>query len=259
MVGGRCRTTNLPWELDAHELAAAWGLEGVVLLNDLAALGWAFVCEPLPAHRTLRAGTPEAGAPRLVAAVGTGLGAALVVPASGGPTVLASEAGHCDFSPKTAEDWAIATWLRSELGGASYEQVVSGPGLARLYRFFAGGSPREGFSAAQDPGVWVVRHAETDPCCSQAVSSCARYLGSFLGDLALVTLPLGGIFLAGSVATALAPWLSGNEFSEALQAKDAHKDVLARLPVYLIEDPLAALRGCAQALMQALPRAITPG
>lgn len=259
VMGGRCRTTNLPWELDARQLAAVWGLEGVVLLNDLAALAWAFAWEPLPAHRTLREGTPEAGAPRLVAAVGTGLGAALVVPGTGGPAVLPSEAGHCDFSPKSAEDWEVATWLRAELGGASYEQLVSGPGLARLYTFFAGKNAPAGFFAAEDQGAWVVRHAETDPCCSRAVSASARYLARFLGDLALVTLPFGGIFLAGSVIAGLARWLATPEFFQAFQDKGPQAGLLARVPIHLVEDPLAALRGCGRALTVALAAGITPG
>ena len=32
---GRCKTTNLPWEIDAHEIASAAALSTVALLNDL--------------------------------------------------------------------------------------------------------------------------------------------------------------------------------------------------------------------------------
>lgn len=259
VVGGRCRTTNLPWELDARLLAQSWRVEGVLLLNDLAALGWSLTGPSLPSVQTLKPGTAEPSAPKLVAAAGTGLGAAQVVPTTAGPAVLASEAGHCDFAPQTPEDWELATWLRNEEGSASYEQVVSGAGLARLYRFFSRENVAFGFSAALDRGAWVVQHADEDPHCARAVEACSRYLGRFLGDLALVTLPLGGVFLGGSVAAALAPWMGQAPFADAFQDKGPQRELLARIPVFLLKDPLAALRGCGEALWRALEAGLSPG
>lgn len=247
VIGGRCRTTNLPWELETRTLAAFLGLEKVHLINDVAALAWALVRPPLPSHRVLRPGSPVADAPKLVVAVGTGLGAAVVAEGPKGPVVLPSEAGHCDFSPKTQEDWELAAWLHPQVGNVSHEHVVSGPGLARLYRYFAEESPDPAFLAAPDPAAWVVAHANRDPICARAVRLCVRYLGSALGDLALLTLPLSGVFLAGSVASGLAPWLGSAEFSQAFQEKGAHEELLAQVPVYLLEDPLAPLLGCAYA------------
>lgn len=251
VVGNRCRTTNLPWDLHAEELAEAWGFHQVMLINDLAALGWALTQKPFPAYRTLHPGTPVPGEPRLVVAVGTGLGAALVVETPRGFTVLATEAGHCDFCAKTTDDWQLAAWLHAQVGSVSYEHVVSGPGLARLYRYVSLENPNPAFLAAPDPADWVLRYAESDPLCARAATLCIRYLGTFLGDLALVTLPLAGVFLAGSVASGLAPWLGLPEFSRAFQDKDAHHELLAQIPVYLLEDPLAPLLGCAYAWLAA--------
>lgn len=247
VLGGHCRTTNLPWELEPGELAASLGLEKVLLVNDVAALAWALARPPLPSHRVLRPGSPVAGTPKLVVAVGTGLGAAVVAEGPEGPVVLPTEAGHCDFSPKTPEDWELAAWLRPQVGNVSDEHLVSGPGLSRLYRYLAGESPDPGFVEAQDPAAWVVHHADRDPTCARAVRLGVRYLGSALGDLALVSLPLSGVFLAGSVASGLAPWLGSPQFSRAFQEKGAHQELLARVPVYLLEDPLAPLLGCAYA------------
>lgn len=256
VIGGSCRTTNLPWELQAQELGASLALERVVLINDVAALAWALAYPPLPPHRVLRPGSPRQGASRLVAAVGTGFGVAAVVETPRGPFVVATEAGHCDFSPKTSEDWELAAWLQGQVGSVSYEHVVSGPGLVRLYRFFSAQNPP--VAAGADPAAWVVAHAGEDPHCARAVSFAVRSSARFLADLSLVMLPLSGIFLAGSVACGLAPWLGSPEFSREFQEKSAHRELLAHVPVYLLEDPSAPLRGCAYAWL-ASEEKLTPG
>lgn len=247
VIEGSCRTTNLPWQLHDQELAATLTMERVLLVNDVAALAWALARLPLPAHRVLCPGSPISGAAKLVVAVGTGLGSATLLETPYGPAVVASEAGHCDFSPKSREDWELAAHLRSQVGTVSYEHVVSGPGLVRLYRFLAREGADPALATATDPAAWVVTGAENNACCARTVSLAVRYLARFLSDLFLVTLPLSGVFLAGSVAAGLAPWLRSAEFSQEFQGKAAHQDLLAQVPVYLLEDPLAPLLGCAYA------------
>lgn len=247
VIEGSCQTTNLPWELQAQELARFLSLERVLLINDVAALAWALAHPPIPAHRVLHAGNPGRGTAKLVVAVGTGLGAATLVETPPGPVVLATEAGHCDFCAKTPEDWELATWLRKQLGNVSYEHVVSGPGLFRLYRFFSGENLVPDLAPEGNPGAWVVAHAQDNPHCARALDLAVRSLARFLADLSLVTLPLSGVFLAGSVASGLAPWLASPTFSRAFQEKGAHQELLTQIPVALLEDPLAPLLGCVHA------------
>ncbi len=247
VLAGSCVTTNLPWKLQGQELAASLGLEQVLLINDVAALAWAFAHPPLPAHRLLHPGNPRESASKLVVAVGTGLGAAAVVETPRGPAVVPTEAGHGDFCPKAPEDWELASWLRKQVGNVTYEHVVSGPGLVRLYRFFSGQSLASDLAAAHDPGAWVVAHAHDNPHCARAVGLAVTYLARFLADLSLVTLPLAGVFLAGSVTAGLVPWLRWPEFARAFQDKGVHQELLAQIPVSLVEDPLAPLLGCAYA------------
>jgi glucokinase len=249
VIAGRCRTTNLSWELAEGELAAAAGLERVLLLNDVAALAWAFAGPP-PQLQPLREASPRPGGPVLMVAVGTGLGAATLVPVGTGYTVLASEAGHADFAPRNPEDAALFAALASTFGHVSYERVVSGPGLAALYRFFAPGQ-----SEPPSPEEVLARTA-TDAAARQAALTLARHLGSFVGNAALFTLPFGGVVLAGSVACAL---FAAEEqqalreaFFAALEDKGRQRQLLARLPVALLADPTAPLVGCARALQHLL-------
>ena len=247
VLAGHCRTTNLPWELSAEKLALALGLEQVLLLNDVAALAWAFAGSP-PALEILREGTRLAEGPVLVVSVGTGLGAATLVPLGASFAVLPSEAGHCDFAGKTQEDIELMAALGESFGHVSYERVVSGPGLAALYRFFA---RSEGEPPSPEE---VLTRTATDPAARQAALALARHLGSFVGNAALLTLPWGGVVLAGSVACAL--FAAGGQeafqqaFFAAMEDKGRQRQLLARLPVALLTDPAAPLLGCARALQR---------
>ncbi len=256
VLGSRCRTTNLPWEVEAQALAAHLGLTEAVLVNDLAALAWAFTAEPAPQLTPLRQGHPLHQSPLLVVGVGTGLGAAVLVPCQRHFAVLATEAGHCDLTAQEPEELDLVQALAGKTGRVPYERVVSGPGLVWLYRFFAGNKASAHVLEAPDPAPLIVAERKSDPAAARACHALARYLGAFVGNLALVSLPAAGVVLAGSVAQAV---LGGGlacdlqeAFLSALVAKDRHESLLASLPVSLLADPLAPLVGCGRVLASRL-------
>jgi glucokinase len=71
-------------------------------------------------------------------------------------------------------------------------------------------------------------------------------LGEWLADLALVHLPLGGIWLAGGVMAALADQLDPADLARGLHRDGPFADMLHAIPVrVLVQDDLA-LHGCAR-------------
>lgn len=256
VVQGQCRTTNLPWLLEANSLASHLGLDQVLLINDVAALAWAFSGNPRPKTVSLRRGQVLSGSPLLVVAVGTGLGAAALVPMGIWRTVLATEAGHCDFSPTNSQDDALRDALAQEFDHVSYERVVSGPGLLRVYRFFSGDAFPKELPLAADTPTQILARAHQDAKATEAVRFVARHLGTFVGNLALAYRPHAGIVLAGSLSLALlgegAPRESPQAFLNAFHGKGRQRELLASFPLLLVTDPLAPLWGCGHALRQAL-------
>lgn len=255
VVQGQCRTTNLPWLVEARSLAFQLGLEQVLLINDVAALAWAFSGKPGPKTLILGRGQRLPESPLLVVAAGTGLGAAVLVWSRSACTVLATEAGHCDFAPTTYQDDALRDALAQEFGHVSYERVVSGPGLLRVYRFFSGGELPQDLLLAPDPPAQVIAQAHTDEKAKEAVRLVARHLGTFVGNLALTFLPHAGIAVAGSLALGLlgkgAPPSSRKAFLAAFHRKGRQQELVASFPLRLVTDPLAPLSGCGQALFRA--------
>ena len=101
VIEGKCRTTNLPWELDEKVLARAIGAPRVKLLNDLEAAAYGMLhlqpdelCVLNPGARPKRQGNVA------VVAAGTGLGEAMLYWDGQHHHPLASEGGHADFAPR---------------------------------------------------------------------------------------------------------------------------------------------------------------
>lgn len=100
----------------------------------------------------------------------------------------------------------------------------------------------------------AVRHARADPRAADAVSLFCDLLGTVAGDIALTHLPMGGLFLIGGTARAVAPHLRNSGFHDRFCAKGPYEAILRDIPIFLIEDDMAALRGGARCLRQTLNR-----
>jgi glucokinase len=240
--GDRVRLTNRDWHIDKAEVAAATGASEVSFINDFEALGHALERPDILRHAPLQSPrAPLANAPRLVLGAGTGFNCALWHP--GG--VVCCEAGHTGFAAETAFDRALADHLAARHGRCSTERVLSGSGILEIYRVacaLAGQGP--GLSAGRD----VVRAGldGSDPAAATACREFARILGRTAGDLALLFLARGGVFLSGGATRAVAPLLSGpgNPFLAAFSAKGRMTASMAEYPVHLLGDDDAALHGC---------------
>jgi glucokinase len=253
VVGNRCETTNLPWHVDGAIVAGVLGGAPVTLLNDLAVTAHGLdVLEPSDLE-TLQPGAPEPGV-RAVLAAGTGLGMVAAVRGEGAVRAIASEGGHADFAARSADEAALLGWLRERYGRVSVERVLSGRGLADLYRFLGaigrGAEPREfaaRFAAAPDPAA-VVSEGALQGQCERATLALAFFVslyGAEAGNLALRTLPLEGLYLGGGIAPRVRPALRDGRFMQAFHDKAPMQSLMSRVPVHLILDDQTALWGAA--------------
>jgi glucokinase len=263
VVENRVETTNLPWTIAGDELGDAMGGVQVRLLNDLEATAHGVLMLEGEQLDVLQRGTPHAGNRALIAA-GTGLGEALLVRRDGGWVPTASEGGHADFASRDPFEDELGLWLRARYGRVSYERVLSGPGLADLYRFLRetgrGEEPdavRARFDAAPDPAV-VVTESALDGSCARARLAVEHFVavyGAEAGNLALKALAVGGVYVGGGIAPRLRPFIRERGFVHAFNTKGRLTPVLEKIPVSLVLDPQTALWGAAAV---ALDRAKEP-
>jgi glucokinase len=247
-----CITTNLPWHVDGNAMSESLGAP-VTLLNDLEATAWGLELLGPADLVSLQAGTPTPGNRALIAA-GTGLGEAILMWDGAAWHPMASEGGHTDFAPRDALEDELLHWLRGKYGRVSYERVLSGPGLADLYRFFRevrrGDEPAEiamRFDRADQPAA-VVTETALDGSCERSRLVLDRFVqvyGAEAGNLALKSLALGGVFVGGGIAPRMIPALIRGGFAHAFFEKGRLSPVLTRIPVSVVLDTRTAMWGAA--------------
>jgi len=241
--GGVGELTNLDWTIDEATLARASLAENVSILNDLQAQAYALdhlVATSTP--RILDGSGKLSDATQLVIGVGTGFNAAAVHATPGGRVVPASECGHANLPVRTEEELRLASFVETAHGFPAIEDVLSGRGLERVYAWTCheAGAPAE----AQAKDI-ITAAQEGTPLAVSAVAHFVRILGSVCGNLALIHLPFGGIFLAGGVARAVAPFATSHGLPEAFRDKGRFAGFMQNFSISVIEDDYAALQGCA--------------
>src|SRR6266403_5495397 len=97
---GRSKISNLPWTIDARELAKQLKLNTVGLINDLEAYAYGIDALDSKDFVTLSEGTDDAEGNRVVIAARTGLGVAGLYWDGYRHHPFPCEGGHADFAPK---------------------------------------------------------------------------------------------------------------------------------------------------------------
>jgi glucokinase len=133
---------------------------------------------------------------------------------------------------------------RPSAAGVSAETLLCGPGLVRLYRAVAASEGAQA-SLATPADVANAGLAQHDPIATEALDLFVTYLGRFAGNLALVFVAMGGVYLAGGISTKIAPALKSGMFREAFIDKYPHRPLLDRMATAIITKPDAALAGIA--------------
>jgi len=262
VLEGRIKMTNLDWQLDAAALSEALGGAKVRLLNDLEAAAYGVIELPDAELRTIAMGTALPRGNVAVIAAGTGLGETLVGWHEDTPVALASEGGHADFAPRDELDVALYEWLARSSGHVSWEAVVSGPGIVRVYEFLRDSGREEeppelrrSLAIAKEPSMVVTSAgiAAEHLICVRALEIFSRSYGAEAGNLALKGLTFGGIYVAGGIAARLLEGRWSDLFMEAFVAKGRKTDLLRRIPVRVVTGE-AALAGAAAVARRMLPR-----
>ncbi len=254
VIEGRSHATNLAWTIEQPALTAAFGNAPVRLMNDLEATAYGVLHLKLDEAVTLQAGARPVAANMAIAAAGTGLGEAALVNDRGRYVAVATEGGHCDFAPRGAEQIELMKFIATEFGHASYERVLSGPGLMNIYRFLRAsrGDPEPGwlraeFESGEDPAAVVSQAALAgrDPRCVHALELFVAIYGAEAANLALKVLAMGGVWLGGGIAPKILPMLQRGEFVRAFTDKGRLGEVLRRIEVRVVMNQAAALLGAA--------------
>lgn len=249
---GVCKATNLPWEVSARRLESDLKIRKVSLINDLEANAWGIRALSPEEFFTVHAGEAVEGNQALVSA-GTGLGEAGLYWDGKSRHPFACEGGHCDFSPTHPEQIELLSYLMRQYKHVSWERILSGSGLLRLYQFLIDTkkekeNPAIAALMQQGEPQRVITEKGVSGECPVCVRACRLFVelyGSEAGNAALKFFAVGGVFLGGGIAPHLLPFFKEGKFMEAFSSKGRLSTVLSQIPVQVILNERTALLGAA--------------
>jgi glucokinase len=181
---------------------------------------------------------------RAVTGAGTGLGLAFMLEGGNGRyRSFASEGGHIDFAPANAMQARLLEHLRATHGHVSWERAVSGLAMNDLYCFCC---TEQNVALADEPvdgAALVARAGAGDPAAGAALDLFIDLYGAWVGNVALLFRPRGGLYVAGGVALHLRTRMQSERFMTAATDKGRMRSVVERTPIFLVNNSRLGLQG----------------
>ncbi|MHB8915473.1 MAG: glucokinase [Thiobacillus sp.] len=244
------RLTNLDWTLDAADLQAQLNIDTVQFINDFqaAANGVASLTENDLVR--LNPAQPVTGGVRAITGAGTGLGLAwLVADSRGRCRTFATEGGHIDFAPANGQQARLLAFVRENLiqqnlsDHVSWERLVSGLGFDTIYRFCVQEAGGKNSDERMDGARLTALAASSDGIAQAALDLFIDLYGAWVGNVALLYRPEGGLYIAGGVSIHLRERVTSPRFIAACTDKGRMRSVVERTPISLITNRRLGVQG----------------
>ncbi|HEY0273867.1 MAG TPA: ROK family protein, partial [Chitinophaga sp.] len=220
VLHGKATITNLTMEISEQAIAEATGIRNVYLINDLEATAYGLATLQGNDLVTLHPGDVSIKGNMAIIAPGTGLGEAGLFYDGEIYYPFATEGGHSDFAPRSAQDMAIHNYLRQKVPVVSWEHLVSGMGILHIFHYLRDVEQMEvpawmaaAFDAQDDAAV-ISAAAEQNkaPIATQTMALFVKYLARETSSLMLKMKATGGIFLGGGIPPKILPLLQAPTF-----------------------------------------------
>ena len=241
------RLTNLPWVIEKQSLKDAFGIKYVSFMNDFQAsvLGTGQLQQK--DQIVLNAGISKVAdlndnATRVAVGAGTGLGVAWAQDDGSVTHAYDTEGGHIDFAPVDDTQIRLLQFLQNRHGHVSYERILSGDGLVSLYEFCAGERGNE-VQRDEITAEWVNAQSQDNAAADNAMTLFVEIYGSYIGNIAMLFKPYGGIFITGGIAAKMVERMQSEEFINAFLNKGRMRTLVEQIAVYLVTDERIGVLG----------------
>ena len=255
VINSAVTATNIPWRLDADEIASEFLFKRVRLVNDLEATAHGLFLLKDDNFYTINEGKRKRRGNIGLVAAGAGLGEALVSYDGHKYTPHASEGGHVDFAPGTQLEIGLWEYIYALQGYVEVEDVVSLPGVETVYRFLIEHERAvvtDWFKKARDKPAAIIEKALSggDEIAVKTVDMLVDCYAAEAGNLALNGMTIGGIYMAGLIARQIITILDQGRFMQRFVKKGKMGSLLSEIPVGVILDDNTALLGAASTALR---------
>ena len=240
--------TNLDWEIDARELEQHYPINNISLINDFEAAGLGVdtltdedvivlnhgMHDPENIHNTIK----------VITGAGTGLGLSWTqqCKSNGKLEYHGTEGGHIDFAPCDDHQILLLEYMLKQHNHVSYERILSGQGLMQLFHFCQQTAGVEQ-TLSLLPEEIQTRADSGEPVAQAAMEMFVSVYGAFIGNLALLYRPAGGIYIAGGIAAKMVSRIQSQNFLQACFKKGRMSHLVEQTPIMLIINERLGLQG----------------
>jgi glucokinase len=258
IVNGAVQFTNLPWVIREGDIKTKLQNEKVELINDFSAIGYGIEILRPEDYEVLQEGKPRKYGNVAFIGAGTGLGVGYMTWCQGNYIVHPTEGGHVDFAPTNETQMELLRYLKKKYHRVSFERVLTGQGLVNLYHFVRDNkmfgeeeNPALRFLIESDQPIdiaatiseYAVKHK--DIMAMRALDIFINVYGAAVGNLALTTLPYGGLYVVGGIAPKLLPQIKKSGFLEMFGDKGRMSKLIKDIPLYAVTNTDLGLHGAA--------------
>ncbi|MEI8055230.1 MAG: glucokinase [bacterium] len=256
IIDNKVSLTNLSWLIDANDIGRAFKIDKVELINDFMAIGYGISVLKPEDLLTLQIGKPCKDGIRAYIGAGTGLGVGFMTYHQAACLLHPTEGGHIDFAPADDTQLALLKYLRKKYHRVSFERVLSGAGLANIYYFVRDSKI---FGEEENPELYLLIKSDSnvdmaaivaeyaikhkDIMAMRALDIFMRIYGAAVGNLALTTLPFGGLYVVGGIALKLLTQIKRDGFLEAFADKGRVSALLNDIPLHIVLNEDIGLQG----------------
>lgn len=244
VIGDDIQMTNHPWKISASKLKDNLRMQSLEIVNDFTAVSCALPFFSLSdIHKIQDKGETILKHPMAVIGPGTGLGASTLISIGSDFFPLPGEGGHASIAPVNEREEKVIDYLRQKQTLISFESVLSGQGIKRLYEalcFISDEKPEEDLTSEQ---IIEKAIAKEGARYLETLEVFCSFLANMAGNMALTVGAKGGVFLVGNIVSSIKEFIDSPTFREIFENKEGMQNYLENIPVYVILHPTPAFVG----------------
>ena len=246
------KITNVKLDISRKMLLKKTKLKKIALTNDFEAIGHGIGMLGRKGIAVIKKAKKIPKAPILIIGAGTGLGKATLIYnwRSKSYDSIPSEAGHSDFAAQTQMEINLINFIKKYKNIAqavSYEQVLSGPGLASIYLFLRKSGKFKETAYTREIGAnpkpeLISKYRKADRACRETFQIFKEIYARFAKNFAIDSLAFGGVYIAGGIAPKNRD-IFDKGFVRIFENNYKLAYVLRKIPVYLVLNSDVGLLG----------------
>lgn len=263
------KLTNADFEISKSRLTTLYPETKIVIVNDFILQGYGVLqatekdLNPIGKIETNSFGN------KVVLGPGTGLGSCFLLPKSENfYEILSSESGHTTLAPITPNQQKILAKISKDESPVSFEDIISGSGLCRLYQAILK------INQLEPDALWLketedmkkafsileTKESSFVPLRPKEITYLAEkdeeialltywyffeFLGIYASNLALTIKAEGGVYLVGNLLNqpTIRSLLIKSQFRRYFDMKGVFSNYLKNIPIFLVEKSHIQIEG----------------